>query len=105
LALVSVRDWDDTTAISVAGRNRWIEKSNDLIRNGTRDLPACSTVQPTNQPTMLSRPPLYIHFISNWNWIEENGQFHDPATAPLEMSRSGHRGEEKSLYPGAESSS
>jgi hypothetical protein len=28
----------------VAGRVRSIEKSNDLIRNETRDLPACSIV-------------------------------------------------------------
>jgi predicted RNA binding protein YcfA (HicA-like mRNA interferase family) len=39
---------------SAAGRIRSIEKSNDVIRNRTRDLPACSTVP---QPNMLPRAP------------------------------------------------
>jgi hypothetical protein len=38
----------------VAGRVRAIEKSNDLIRNRTRDLPACGMVP---QPTMLPCTP------------------------------------------------
>jgi hypothetical protein len=38
-----LRGWVDLKAIhSAAGRTRSIEKSNDLIRNQTRDLPACS---------------------------------------------------------------
>jgi hypothetical protein len=36
---------------SAAGRIRWIEKSNDLIGNQTRDLPACSIV-----PQLRYRP-------------------------------------------------
>jgi hypothetical protein len=39
---------------SAAGRIRSIEKSNDFIRNRTRDLPACGIVP---QPTTLSRAP------------------------------------------------
>jgi hypothetical protein len=39
----------------VAGRIRSTEKSNDLIGNQTRDLPACSTV---SQPTMLLCAPV-----------------------------------------------
>jgi hypothetical protein len=38
----------------VAEKIRSIEKSNDLIRNRTRDLPACSIVP---QPTTLPRDP------------------------------------------------
>jgi hypothetical protein len=38
----------------VAGRIRSIEKSNDLIENRTRDLPACSVVP---EPTTLPRAP------------------------------------------------
>jgi hypothetical protein len=40
---------------NTAGRIRSIEKSNDLIGNGNRDLPACSIVP---QPTMLPRAPV-----------------------------------------------
>jgi hypothetical protein len=40
----------------VAGRNRPIEKSNDLIGNRTRDLPACSIVP---QRTTLPRVPFH----------------------------------------------
>jgi hypothetical protein len=39
---------------SAAGRNRWIDKSNYLIGNETRDLPASSIVP---QPTTLPRVP------------------------------------------------
>jgi hypothetical protein len=40
-----------TIGLSAAGRIRSIEKSNDLIGNWTRDLPACSIVpQPTTLP-------------------------------------------------------
>jgi hypothetical protein len=39
---------------SAAGRIRSIEKSNYLIQNPTRDLPACSIV---SQPTTLQRAP------------------------------------------------
>jgi hypothetical protein len=41
---------------SAAGRIRSTEKSNDLIRNRTRDLLACSIAP---QPTTLLRVPLY----------------------------------------------
>jgi hypothetical protein len=37
-----------------------LEKSNDLIGNGTRDLPACSIVL---QPTTLPRAPNAIHVL------------------------------------------
>jgi hypothetical protein len=33
-----------------------LKKSNDLLGNGTRDLPTCSIVP---QPTMLLRTPMY----------------------------------------------
>jgi hypothetical protein len=39
----------------MSGRIRSIEKSNDLIGNRTRDIPACSRVP---QPTSLPRTPL-----------------------------------------------
>jgi hypothetical protein len=42
---------------SAAGRVRSIEKSNDLIGNGTRDLPACRIVP---QPTTLPRAPVVV---------------------------------------------
>jgi hypothetical protein len=43
---------------SAAGRSRLIEKSNDLIGNRTRDLPACSIVpQPTTLPCAPSLTP------------------------------------------------
>jgi hypothetical protein len=38
----------------VAAKIRSIDKSNDLIKNQTHDLPACSKVP---QPTMLPRAP------------------------------------------------
>jgi hypothetical protein len=41
---------------SAAGRIRSIEKSDDLIKIRTRDLPACSVVP---QPTTLPRAPLH----------------------------------------------
>jgi hypothetical protein len=42
---------------SAAGRIRLIEKSNYLIGNRTRDLPACSIVP---QPTTLPRAPCFL---------------------------------------------
>jgi hypothetical protein len=42
---------------SKAGRIRSIEKSNDLIGDRTRDLPACSIV---SQPTALPRAPDFV---------------------------------------------
>jgi hypothetical protein len=42
---------------SAVGRIRSIEKSNDLIGNQTRDLPACSVLP---QPTALPRVPLRL---------------------------------------------
>jgi hypothetical protein len=52
LVLISVRGWVDPQVHNAAGRIRSIEKSNDLIRNRTRDLPACSRVP---RPTALQR--------------------------------------------------
>jgi hypothetical protein len=40
-----------------AGNIRSIEKSNDLIGNGTLDLPACNILP---QPNMPPRAPVYI---------------------------------------------
>jgi hypothetical protein len=42
LALISVRGWVDPRGHSAAGRIRSVEKSNYLIGNRLRDLPACS---------------------------------------------------------------
>jgi hypothetical protein len=52
LVLISVRGWVDSTA---TGRIRSIEKSNDVIGNRTRDLPACSIAL---QATTLLRAPV-----------------------------------------------
>jgi hypothetical protein len=58
---------------SAAGRIRSIEKSNDLIGNQTRDVPACSIVP---QPTTLPRsppPPIFKLFdsvIKAVRWIQ-----------------------------------
>jgi hypothetical protein len=47
----------------VAGRIRPIEKSSDLIRNRTHNLPACSIVPP---PTTLLRAPFeYVAYVKN----------------------------------------
>jgi hypothetical protein len=51
---------------STAGRIRWTENSNDLIRNQTRNLPACSIVL---QPTRLLCAP--------WNKSGELNKYHD----------------------------
>jgi hypothetical protein len=53
----------------VAGRISSIEKSNDLIGNRTRDLPACSVVP---QPTTLQRAPpsgalLLTNLLCSWD--------------------------------------
>jgi hypothetical protein len=45
---------------SAGGRIRSIEKSGDLIKIQTRDLPACSVVP---HPTTLPRAPSYNHKI------------------------------------------
>jgi hypothetical protein len=44
---------ESTPGPSAAGRIRSIKKSDDLIRNRTRDLPACSIVSPTLSVTRL----------------------------------------------------
>jgi hypothetical protein len=55
----------DPMAIREAGRIWSIEKCNDLIGNGTRDLPACSTVpQATTLPRASSAPLLFINYPS-----------------------------------------
>jgi hypothetical protein len=57
----------------MAGRIRSIEKSNDLIGNRTRDLPACSIVP---QPTKLTcEPSACTHIIvkqSNYILFDTN---------------------------------
>jgi hypothetical protein len=50
LVLISVKRLRRHQGHSAGGRIRWIEKSNDLIGNRTRDLPASSIVP---QPTAL----------------------------------------------------
>jgi len=51
LVLISVRGWVN----SAAGRIMSLKNSNNITGNGTRDLPACSTLQ---QPTAPPRAPL-----------------------------------------------
>jgi hypothetical protein len=46
---------------SAAGRIRPIEKSNDLIENRTRNLPACNKVP---RPTTLPRAPFFNRYIN-----------------------------------------
>jgi hypothetical protein len=52
----------------VAGRIRSIEKSNDHIGNGTRDLPACSIVP---QPTTLQRDIWFFFFFPIWIYFRQ----------------------------------
>jgi hypothetical protein len=62
LVLTSVPRPSSTAGHSAAGMIMSIEKSNDLIGNRTRYLPACSTVP---QPTTLPRARWMIAFICN----------------------------------------
>jgi hypothetical protein len=55
-----------TQGHSAAGRIRSIEKSNDLIGNGTRDLPACNIM---HQPITLPRAPMKIAVTLNYSGL------------------------------------
>jgi hypothetical protein len=61
---------ESTPGHSAAGEIRSIEKSNDLIGNRTRDLPACGIVP---QPTTLPRAPHVIYMdciiLQNIYWV------------------------------------
>jgi hypothetical protein len=63
LGHLSTPVWKGPQGHSAAGRIRSTEKSNDLIGNRTRDLPACSIVpQPTTLPRANSKiVPRIIH--------------------------------------------
>jgi hypothetical protein len=54
LVLISVKRLSRPQGHRAAGKIRSIEKSNELIGNRIRDLPACSSVP---QPTTLLRVP------------------------------------------------
>jgi hypothetical protein len=69
LVLNSVRGRADPRDIGAA-RIRSIEKSNDLIGNRTRDLPACSIVP---QPTTLPRATLYVNQLIKCLLVEPGG--------------------------------
>jgi hypothetical protein len=73
LVLISVKRLSRPQGHSEAGRTRWIEKSNDLIGNRTRDLPACSIVP---QLTTLPRAPIHsaVQEILNL-FMEPQGSF------------------------------
>jgi hypothetical protein len=63
----------------VAGRNKSIEKSNNLIRIRTRDLPACSIVpQPTMPPRASRLFLIYIKFLfmslSSYPYFPKDGK-------------------------------
>jgi hypothetical protein len=60
-----------TLSYGAVGRIRSIEKSNHLIGNRIRDLPACSIVP---QPTTLLRAPRYIRIL--YLFKTESRNFH-----------------------------
>jgi hypothetical protein len=62
LILISVRDRVDPQDHSVAGRIKTIERSNDLIENRRRYLPACSIVP---QPTSLASSEEAVYNLMN----------------------------------------
>jgi hypothetical protein len=63
----------------VAGRIKSVEKSNDLIENRTRDIPACNIVpQPTMLPPALNMVMMvnlfirlkFVNFPVPWSWVD-----------------------------------
>jgi hypothetical protein len=60
---------DRPQGYNAGGRIRSIEKSNDLIRDRTCDLPACNIVP---QPTTLQRAPFLV--LRTWGKQEESRQ-------------------------------
>jgi hypothetical protein len=69
LVLISDRGWVNPRAIVAAGMITSTEKSNNLIGNWTRDLPACSILP---QPTMLLYAHKLICISSKKKWFSLN---------------------------------
>jgi hypothetical protein len=67
LVLISVTGWVDPQGHSASGKNRSVQKSNDLIGDRTHGLPACSVVpQPTTLPSLISHENRDISVIREW---------------------------------------